>query len=564
MAYQKYSVEQPKGVNFTREPAQLPDKIWDEAVNMAFRHGITKKVDGYAEGLGETGNGDNSEYPLSILALRDDSQNYYWWAYVSDNGTGFTMRRVLSKTQHLDATPDEPIQKDDEFRWANDSIVSVPYFTYGKPYKWNKVDKFTPYVYFPDHVKMKNIRTYKNFHIGLNFSTQDFDPNQLPSDWNDSIATETQRQEYASKFSSWSAGDYQSGVWWSADVRNADTDVSWADADPTSPSGWNLLGGAGGPIIDGKVLRDSFMIYRERAVWQMTYVGGINVFAFKEVFTDIGVLGPDCIAEVDGWHYVVGPSDIYAHNGVQKRSIADGVIRKEIFDSIDPNYIRNVFIATKYHDKEIWVCVPEVNTNIEGKCNKAFVYNWIEQSWTVKSMPDSYSSTYAIISAADNISVWNDPKFVSGVGSTWEEQEGSWNSIAFEYNPSKWGLVFSGSHPNGGALYTSTEQPINNGEDFEAVVEKRWMDMGDRSLYKTINKIYPFVRKGKVKVYVSGTSTIVEAPTWKYLGEFDPNTKMYMAGHATGRFLHLKLEIPKESRAEIRGFDVEYSISGGR
>lgn len=566
MAYQRYTVEQPLGVNFTKEPAQLPDKVWDGVENIAFRHGITKKVDGYAEGLGKTGTAnDNSKYPISVLALRDDTQNYYWWAYVAGDESGYTITRVLSQTQHNDATPSGGIPHNMEYRWSNDSIVSVPYFTYGSPYKWDGTSQFVPYVYFPDHVKMRNIRTYKNFHIGLNFSTTDFDPQNPPSNWNTSIGS-SERTEYASKFGSWSTGDYQSGVWWSADVRNDDTDVSWADADPTSPSGWNLLGGAGGPIIDGKVLRDSFIIYRERAVWQMTYVGGINVFAFKELFTDVGCLGPECIAEVDGWHFVVGQSDVYAHNGVQKKSIADGVIRNLLFKSIDPNYIRNVFIATKYHDKELWVCIPEAGTNVNGKCNRAFVYNWEENTWTIKSMPNSLSATYAIISSAESITTWLDDKYQPGVeGSSWAEQTDIWISSQYEYNPSQWGLVFGGDKEGTeGAIYTSTEQPLNNGENFEAKVEKKWMDMGDRSAYKTINKVYPFVRNGKVRVYISGTSTIMESPVWKYLGEFDSLERMYLSGHATGRFLHLKFEIPKESRAEIRGFDVEYSVSGGR
>lgn len=564
MAFEKYTINSPKGLNFSLEPAQLPETVWDYGHNIAFRHGVTKKVDGYDSGLGLTGKlNDSSVYPQSILALRDDTQNYYWWAYVDDNSPA-SIYRVTAKDNHVDVTPTNPINTEENYYWSNDSINAVPYFTYRVPYKWDGVSRFEEYRYFPTHVNFKNIRTYKNFHIGLNFKTFQFDPEVAKTDpnWCPQLTSE-QRQDYAGRFSSFIEKEHQNAIWWSASVVGKDVDVSWADADPTSDSGWNFLGGAGGPIIEGKVLRDSFIIYRERSIWQMTYVGGINVFAFKELFTDVGCLGPHCVVEVDGWHYVIGQSDVYKHNGVQKRSIVDGIIRKEIFDTIDPEFIRNVFIAVKYHDKELWVCVPEVGS--EGYCTLAYVYNWEEGSWSVKDMPKTKSSTYAIISVAEDIASWNDEQFQEGiVGSTWEEQTSTWSAISFTYNPSEWGLIFSGKVGNKNYLFTSNEQPILNGDNFKAVVEKKWLDLGDRSVYKTFNKIYPMVREGDVDVYISGTSTIVEYPSWKYLGRFNPEERMYLSGHATGRFLHVKFEIPEKSRAEIKGFDIEYTLSGGR
>lgn len=580
MAYEVYKVDQPKGVNFTREPSQLPSQVWDEATNVTFRHGITKKVTGYEQGFGKTGaSGDSSVYPLSILSLRDDSQRYYWWAYASFNSSNQgEIYRIDSVNSHDDVSPNTTITKATDFEWSTDSINAVPYFNYQQPYKWNGATRFERYKYFPDHVKFKMLRTYKNFHVGLNFDTVDFDPENPPVGWGSSITDATEREAYRKTFGAWNAGQHQNAIWWSSDVVGKDVDVSWADADPTKSSGWNFLGGAGGPIIDGKVMRDSFIIYRERSVWQMTYVGGINVFAFKEIFTDAGCLGKDCIAEIEGQHYVIGQSDIYMHNGVQKKSIADGVVRKEIFSSIDPNYIRNVFIATKYQDKELWFCIPEASTNIDGKCNIAYVYNWEEATWSRRNIPNSLCSVYTILSISEDDISWaaeseggpldvnNEATNPTLQGCTWEEATDAWVDSAFKYNPSQWGLALGGTlaDNSGGAIYTSIKEPMEDGENFEAVVEKKWMDMGDRTLYKTINKIYPLVREGTVDVYISGTSTIMESPVWKYVGEFDPMKKMHLACQATGRFLHVKFIIKNASRAELRGYAVDFSRSGTR
>lgn len=578
MAFEVYKVDQPAGVNFTREPSQLPSVVWDEAENVTFRHGITKKVTGYEQGFGKTGaSRDSSVYPESILSLRDNSQEYYWWAYASfKNGIG-KIHRITSVDSHEDVTPIAPIYDATGYEWSNDSINAIPYFTYQQPYKWNNI-RFERYKYFPDHVKMEVVRTYKNFHIGMNFETRDFDPTAPFSGWGNSITNSTERSEYASKFGPWNAGKHQNAVWWSHSVVGKDTDVSWADADPVKFSGWNFLGGAGGPIIDGKTMRDSFMIYRERSVWQMTYVGGINVFAFKEVFTDAGCLGQDCIAEIEGQHYVVGQSDVYVHNGVQKKSICDGVTRREIFEAIDPEYIRNVFLATKYQDKELWVCIPEANTNIDGKCNVAYVFNWEENTWSRRDIPNSLCSVYTILSISENDISWdsvseggpldvdNNALNPTTPGCTWEETTDTWNDSSFKYNPSQWGLAFGGTlaDGSGGAIFTSIKEPLLDGKNFEAVVEKKWMDMGDRTQYKTINKIYPLVREGDVDVYIAGTSTIMEYPNWKFVGKFDPMQKMHLACHASGRFLHVKFVIKDTSRAELRGYAVDFKKSGTR
>jgi len=579
MAFEVFKVDQPKGVNFTKEPSQLPATVWDEAQNVTFRHGITKKVTGYEQGFGKTGeNNDSSLFPESVLSLRDDTQDFYWWAYASfDSENKAKLLRITSANVHTDVTPVGDIIKDDNFSWTNDSINAVPYFTYQQPYRWDGSTQFERYTYFPDHIKVDTVRTYRNFHIGMNFETVDFDPSAPPLNWGSAITDEEAREEYAGTFGPWNAGKHQNAIWWSSDVIGKDTDVVWSDADPTKSSGWNFLGGAGGPIIDGKTMRDSFMIYRERSVWQMTYVGGINVFAFKEVFTDAGCLGKDCVAEIEGQHFVVGQSDIYGHNGVQKTSIADGVTRKEIFDSIDPSYIRNVFIATKYQDKELWVCIPEASTNIDGKCNIAFVYNWEEKTWSRRNIPNMVCSAYTILSISEGDISWNAESEGGPVdasneatsdigGSTWNEATDTWNDSYFKYNPSQWGLMFGGSTVDGtgGALYTSIKEPLEDGNNIEATVEKRWMDMGDRAQYKTINKIYPLVRNGIVDCYIAGTSTVMEAPVWKFIGEFDPSVRMHLACHATGRFLHVKFVIKGDSRAELRGYAVDFVKSGRR
>lgn len=554
MQYQRYKVERPKGVNFTQEPAQLPDEVWDNVDQVAFRHGTTQKVSGYEQGFGKTGVlGDGSVVPDTVLPLRDDGGEYYWWAYTSTSPD--TIHRIQSVDAHQDVTPIAGIEDLPDYTWSGDSLNGVPYFTKGVPYKWDESANFEKFTKFPIHLKANTIRTYRNFMIALNIETERFDPIDYEED------------DYYKDFGFWTAGKHQNAIWWSAGAIDKDIDVSWADADPTSESGWNFLGGTGGNIVDGKTLRDSFIIYRERSVWQMTYTGGVNVFSWKELFNDAGALSRDCVAEIEGNHLVVGQSDVYMHDGVSKRSIADGIIRKEIYRTIDKEHIDKVFIATRYKDKEAWICVPQAATENNGRCNIAFVYNWEEQTWSRREIPSSLCSMYTILDISEDDISWGAPSELEGVdGSTWQEATDTWMDSFFKYNPSDWGMAMGGVTDDGeGAVYTMIDAPMKDGKNFTGYVEKRWMDMGDRNLLKTINRIFPMVRgTGTMDIYVAGTMTTMEAPRWKYAGNYDPNRKMHLGTTATGKYIHVRFEWPKESRLEVKGYDVEYKITGAR
>lgn len=605
--FQQLRVEAPAGVNFAREQAQLDPQIWDNAENVTFRHGITKKCSGYEEGFGPA-----YTTPEVIIPLRDGSQQYYWWVYagkktIPDSLGAYKKQeerlyRITAKDVHEDVTPTTGVTPDtlfyDDIKWTGDTINGVPYLCKSKPYLWDVSSaKFRPMRGFPEHVSFKVMRTYRNFMIGLNIATKDFAGSNIGDE-----------EKPWCGFGPWSTGVHQNALWWSHDVVGSDLDTSadewdnqtnvgfsmWRDADPTKNSGWNFLGGSGGPIVDGRSMRDSFIIYRERSVWQMTYIGGINVFSFKELFNDAGALTEHCIADVEGQHFVVGQSDVYIHNGVQKQSVADGVVRRELFKSIDPAYIDNVFVTASYKDKELWVCIPEATTNIEGSCNVAYVFNWEEKHWSRRDIPDLTCGTYTILSIPETDPSWEAP----GEQNSWEElaQEESWLASYSKYSASNWGTAYGSKReilpdssnyniwkdPKGWFntsslvegkeitesqyfVYTSQSfEPKFNGKDFESFVEKRWLDMGDRSDATFVNKIYPLVRGGFVDVYMAGTSVIQDNPVWKFQGTFDGSKDTKLSTRVSGNFIHIKFVIPKLSQAEIRGYWLEWSKIGRR
>ncbi|WPH64821.1 hypothetical protein [Vibrio phage vB_VpaP_SJSY21] len=592
-------VEQPAGINLFKEEVQLNPKIWQDAHNVQFEHGLSFKVDGYEEGLGVA-----SVSPEIIVPLRDDDDEYYWWAYAGYNQGGDPeFWQITSTIDHNNVTPDDVYNPElatgKRYKWTGDSINGVPYITWGIPYfydsdtgkfkqaenipRHNGADANGDPVYDPDspdykpntgeaRVRFQTIRTYQNFMIGLNWDSDEFD-----GDFN--FGYGPQSADTAN----------QNAIWWSHAVIGKNVDVGWKDAAPNQFSGWNFLGGSGGPIVDGKVMRDSFIIYRESSVWQMTYIGGINVFAFKELFTDTGVLGLNCAAEVDGKHIVVGQSDVYMHDGVQKTTISDGRVRQELFKDIMPEYKSSVFMMSDYKNKEVVIAIPsndkwvdyteEEKEKYKGTCDVGYVFNWIENTWSKKDLPHITGAIYTILSAADSDISWEAPEEGGIVkphpdypdspavspgapGVSWEEAVDEWKDSYFKYNPAEWGLAMTSGGDN--RIYTAIPDPLHNGNNFRATMEKTYMDMGDRYTTKYVSRLIPLVRKGVVEVYVSSSYGVEEGYNWTYLGIFDPAKDTHISCRENGRYIHVKFEIPEDSRAEIRGWWLEWDYIGRR
>lgn len=606
MGFQKFIVDAPAGVNFSKEPSQLAPQLWDEANNITFRHGKTFKCNGYEEGFGVA-----SATPEIILPLRDDTSSRYWWVYAGaqtatvyppppeEGGeappptveTKDKIYRILRKDNHTDVTPLTGLPYQGHWStpsWAGDSLNGTPYLCKEKLYVWNEQSQiFEPMNKFPEFLNFRTVRTFKNFIFGLDFYVTN-DETEIPG------------------VSQMMPGSYSDGIWWSQDIATSNLQVGesekslWCDSDANRSSGWNILGGSGGPIVDAKSMRDTLVIYRERSVWQASFVGGINIFNWRELFDDSGALSKNCIQEVEGQHFVIGHSDVYVHNGVQKQSIVDGVVRKKIFENIDPDYVQNVFTAADYDNKEFWVCVPQKRTDgskYVGSCNVAFIYNWEEKTWARREIPDLISGVYSVLSIPVDDKSWQAPIMQT----PWTAIQGSWLSLSARYNPSKWGFIMGSvrynSHTTGlsydwdddifwddqfewnevpgdkdeYSIYTGISESTFEGRSFTGVVEKRWLEMGDSTKQSFVNKVFPYVRGSggssvgaQVKVYIAGTRWLTEPINYRYLGTFDGNRMGKLSARCSGNYIHLKFEIPETSSAEIRGYEIEFTKIGNR
>lgn len=164
-----------------------------------------------------------------------------------------------------------------------------------------------------------------------------------------------------------------------------------------SDGGFNDLADCQGIILDGRPMRDSFMIYTTHETYVMDYIGGQNIFSFRKLYPDSGLLNPNCVCEFEGSrHFVISEDDIYIHDGSTKQSVATDIIKEYLFSQITSSNYQATKVFPYPSKKEIWITYPTGQKSVsasglEGEyaCDKAAVWNWVTNQWSFTDLPDT-------------------------------------------------------------------------------------------------------------------------------------------------------------------------------
>ena len=177
--------------------------------------------------------------------------------------------------------------------------------------------------------------------------------------------------------------NYVRMVKWS---HSADTGVpsSWDETNPTLDAGENNLPYGSTPIVDGLDLGEAFVIYTEEETWMMYLSNEGDIFKFRRMFSDSGLIAQDCaVALFPGKHLAVTQNDIILHDLYNRESVIDNRIRNWFFDNVGvaPYYCR---MAVDRIHKEVWIGYPLTS---DPTLSQALVWNYKFDTWTKRDIP---------------------------------------------------------------------------------------------------------------------------------------------------------------------------------
>ncbi len=177
-------------------------------------------------------------------------------------------------------------------------------------------------------------------------------------------------------------------VRWSDPAPPGQSPATWDVTSPANLSGEHDLAETLDYVVGGATLGDFFLVYKEKSVWGMQFVGGQSIMRFWKVFASTGLLYLDCMAEYPGGHLFVTQEDIYKHTGTADSlvSILNNSWRKWWLRRINLDLYYHFYTFVNLEDKAIWICYPTEGASF---ANEALVWHWDTGIIGVREMPDS-------------------------------------------------------------------------------------------------------------------------------------------------------------------------------
>lgn len=353
--------------------------------------------------------------------------------------------------------------------------------------------------------------------------------------------------------------------------------ASWDTGSTTNSAGENIVNEMQHEILDGLTLGNTFILYCTASVWSMDYVGGDEIYSFRKLFDEVGVINPNCVAQVRGLHYVFDRNDIYVHDGVTPRSIADGRVKEFIFGALDFARANLCFVQHDAKLTEIRFCYPAGDAfagflNPQTGCNRQAVYNYSNDTWTFYDVPNIVGAAKAaLISGAS----WDTDlvQTFDNAGGLWMSTEGDEDRhclLASRADPSM-GLaenrLYGFDLLTGGRL----TQEIADETLKPAIVERTGIDLDavgkNLTQYINMQAIWPQVSLGDPDEcfwQFGGSETALAEPLWSAPVRFDPATETRIDINEAGKYLGYRFECGGKSDFQLSGFDVQLVIRGRR
>jgi hypothetical protein len=352
--------------------------------------------------------------------------------------------------------------------------------------------------------------------------------------------------------------------------------ASWDTGSTTNSAGENIVNEMQHEIIDGLTLGNSFILYCAASVWSMDYVGGNDIYVFRKMFDEVGIINPNCVAQVKGLHYVFDRNDIYVHDGVTPRSIADGRTKDFIFSSLDFSKSHLCFVQHDAKLTEIRFCYVSGDEyvgfhNPQTGCNRQAVYNYSNDTWTFYDVPNIVGAAKAsLLSGA----TWDSDPVATfdNIGGLWMSAEGDEDRhcmIASRADPS---LGLADSRLLGFDLLTGgrltqeiAQDTVRPAQLVRAGID---LDSSGKNLtqYMHMQAIWPQLSMGVPSDcywQFGGSDFVNDAPLWGLPQRFDPATETRIDINEAGKYLGYRFVCEGVSDFQLSGFDVQI-ISRGR
>jgi hypothetical protein len=188
---------------------------------------------------------------------------------------------------------------------------------------------------------------------------------------------------------------YRNLVLWSNAAEPGAIPTAYTSAS-TNDAGEDPVEQIGG-LVDALPLGDSMILYGETGRCAMQYVGGNDVFAFRRLPGNDGLMAVGCVAETPVGHVFLCNGDVMLHNGGEARSIAQGRVKRWLFSTMDPTNASRSFLVVNAQRSEVWLHFPSSGS---ADCDKVLAWNWSDDTWAIHSIANVTHACSGLVASA--------------------------------------------------------------------------------------------------------------------------------------------------------------------
>jgi hypothetical protein len=139
--------------------------------------------------------------------------------------------------------------------------------------------------------------------------------------------------------------------------------------DLNSANGW----------VNGIVGGEYGIIFQERAITRMTYVGSPSVFQFDEIESGYGTNAPGSICKIGTMTAYLGEDGFYVFDGTSSTPISHNMVSKSFYNDLDQSYMHRIYAVVDPINQVIFWAYPGAS-NVSGNPNKVIMFNYAQSS----------------------------------------------------------------------------------------------------------------------------------------------------------------------------------------
>ena len=153
------------------------------------------------------------------------------------------------------------------------------------------------------------------------------------------------------------------------------------DASAVNLSGFQDLEGPGGwiqKIVGG---RDYGLIFQERQIQRMEFIGSPEIYRFDEVEVDRGAFAQNAVIALGRFVFYLAEDGFYVFDGVQSTPIGDGKVNRDFFAQLDATYLHRITAAIFFdHSCIVWSYTTSASAGA-GDPDLMLLYHWPSGEW---------------------------------------------------------------------------------------------------------------------------------------------------------------------------------------